>query len=146
MHRLMFCAWHTARRPFTAASLVEELADTIPGFQDSALFVLSAAAAAASATEAGAAGNPATVAVPPATCDGIAVNDGSIRVVLVRKAQTLAADLAARFGKDDQRFNWHDAANLSGDSGVRCSVDYFLCTAAAAVQSSTSSEQCYGVV
>lgn len=37
----------------------------------------------------------------------------------LRKAQALAADLAARFGGQDERFRWSDAAALSADSGEK---------------------------
>jgi hypothetical protein len=41
----------------------------------------------------------------------------ALRVVFLRKAQALAADLGARFGQQDERFRWSDAADLTADSG-----------------------------
>jgi hypothetical protein len=41
----------------------------------------------------------------------------AVCVLYLRKAQALAADLAARFGPQDERFRWSDAADLTADSG-----------------------------
>ena len=38
-------------------------------------------------------------------------------VQYARKAQNLAADLAARFGSGDERFAFNDVAKLAADSG-----------------------------
>jgi hypothetical protein len=81
--------------------LVEELADTVPAFQDSALFT------------------PPTAAAVPAA-EGSSSSDsscGSIKIVFLRKAQALAAELGLRFGREDARFAFEDAANLAADSG-----------------------------
>jgi hypothetical protein len=50
--------------------------------------------------------------------DGPAGSSGSsIKVVFLRKAQALAAELGLRFGREDPRFAFTDAAQLAADSG-----------------------------
>jgi hypothetical protein len=89
---------------------VEELADSFTGFQDEALFTTAAAAADAAAADAN------TPAAGTATEQQQQQGD-ALRVLYLRKAQALAADLAARFGPQDERFRWSDAAELTADSG-----------------------------
>jgi hypothetical protein len=93
--------------PFTAASLVEELAGSFTGFQDEALYTAAAAAAA----------EPDAPASSTDEQQQQQQQGDAVRVVYLRKAQALAADLAARFGPQDERFRWSDAAELTADSG-----------------------------
>lgn len=118
-------------KPFTAASLVEELAETIPGFQDSGLFntaraTMGAATTGAATETAGGVGAAATeaAATGAAAAEAAAETTGSsggsgnpIKVVYLRKAQALAAELGQRFGREDARFSWADGGKLTADSG-----------------------------
>jgi hypothetical protein len=112
--RLLLLLICCCRAPFTAASLVEQLADSFTGFQDEALYTTTAAA--------GPAADPAAAASDSSTGTTEQQQqhhqgEAAIRVLFLRKAQALAADLAARFGAHDERFRWSDAADLSADSG-----------------------------
>jgi hypothetical protein len=111
---VLHCAAVYCRKPFTAASLVEELSDTIPGFQDSALFTPPPAAAAAAAAPAEQGGSNDGGS---SGSNGGGSSSSSIKVVYVRKAQALAAELALRFGREDTRFAFEDTPKLSADSG-----------------------------
>lgn len=77
---------------------MEELADNFPGFQDSGLYTPAAAAAEGAPEQQQQQQQPITV-------------------LYLRKAQSLAADLEARFGGEDERFRWTDADKLTADSG-----------------------------
>lgn len=106
--------WTHCRKPITAAYLIGELADTIPGFQDSALFTPPAAAAGVAAADAGSSDGAG------GSNGGPGGSSGSIKVVYLRKAQALAAELGLRFGGEDPRFAFTDREQLAADSGGCC--------------------------